>query len=447
MINAGRMLRGTEPYNEPKNDLDRCAMEHDAIFNRNNNTEKDVREADIKFRECASKIKDKKLKYFFELQLAQVSKAVVKSKEILEDIGILPPDFYANINKSITDINRTLAKNHTIPSTKEEQQNMDKNFWYIQLMSIFRVGLEIILPILTRIGTQKIISPNTEKLIDKVKSLNININLLARVPENIKRIFVFLTNLLITGNDVSVIKKEFLSLGAQYIVSFMKGLLTDSDLFGTGVSGVLVKYGYTRVAEVLLDYFLSRVSTEFASDQWREGNVITKEELELIMKGEDPAINQATLKRDTEFTDVYKMSTQNVRVREIIAIFNYNLESLTNRQKIERFGNFNRAIIQIRNKKDYRDSVFNIIYILLNGTIQNKIVADITVEKLRNILEQKISQDDIRTIIDRPKMLENLEKIKNFPFDRLTLETYTYMSLINYILEDITSKNLEDLLS
>ena len=40
MINAGRKPVGTEPYNIPINELDRCAMEHDSVFSRNNNTEK-----------------------------------------------------------------------------------------------------------------------------------------------------------------------------------------------------------------------------------------------------------------------------------------------------------------------------------------------------------------------------------------------------------------------
>ena len=121
MISAGRKPVGTEPYNIPINELDRCAYEHDAVFSRNNNAEKNIRDADIKFRECASKIKDANLKYYIQIQLA---KTAIGLKEFGEDIGIIKPELFAYINKSVKDLNLTLAKNHTIPSTKEEQQEI-----------------------------------------------------------------------------------------------------------------------------------------------------------------------------------------------------------------------------------------------------------------------------------------------------------------------------------
>lgn len=432
IINAGRPLVGTEPYNVPINELDRCAFEHDAVFTRNNNTEKKIRDADIKFRECSDKIKDPKLKYY---ALIQFSKSVIGLKEFGEDMGFIKPELYANINKNINDLNLTLAKNHTIPSTKEEQQQEDRNFYIFTLLSYLRVPFEFMIPIATRIGT--------DKLLKKIKSLNID--LMTIVPGWAKPVVEFVVNRLIGRRNFSVITKEITNLATSQIVTFIKGVITDTDLFGTGVSGLFLKYGYTQVVQFLIDNFLIRLSTQWGSNAWRERNIMTREELEQIAEGRDPAILEATMKANTEFTKNFDLSIQNVRVREIVDIFNDNINNLSNREKIARFGNFNRAIIQLRNKLGPNKSIFNIIYILLNGTIKNSLVADITVDRLRTILNQKISRDDFDTILSRNRVVENFEEYYDFPIDGF--QNYTYMEFINYILNAITTKNLGDLLS
>jgi hypothetical protein len=94
MINAGRTPVGTEPYDKPINELDKCAMDHDAVFSRNNNTPQTIRNADIRFRNCASEIKDANLKYYIQIQLAR---AAILTKQYGEDAGLISPNMFANI--------------------------------------------------------------------------------------------------------------------------------------------------------------------------------------------------------------------------------------------------------------------------------------------------------------------------------------------------------------
>ena len=431
MINAGRTPVGKEPYNVPVNEVDKCAYEHDAIFSRNNNTEKNIRDADIKFRECCDNIKDPKLLYYAEIQLY---KSIIGLKEFSEDLGIIKPELFANINKNITDLNNTLAKNHTIPSTKEEQQEDDRNFWYGIFMLLFRISANVILE-----GAQQL---TTRELIERTK----NKNLIKYFPDRLKPF--------LTDTAERFIRREQATRISGYLVgnagqTFINYLFESADFFGLGVKGqflktAIEKIGYDKIANYFMDNFLLKLDIMFASDSWRERNVMTKEELELIIKGEDPAIHTAEQEADTQFKDAFGFSVQNTRAREIIELFN-NIQNLTNNEKIQRFGQFNRAIIQIRNR--YRSSLFNIVYILLNGTIQSSLVADITVERLRNILNQRISESDIDTLLSRPRLILKLENTFNFQYDREVFRQYTYMEFIDKFLELFTLNGLEELLS
>lgn len=432
MISAGRKPVGTEPYNIPINELDRCAYEHDAIFSRNNNSEKNIRDADIKFRECASKIKDANLKYYIQIQLA---KNAIGLKEFGEDIGVIKPELFAYINKSVKDLNLTLAKNHTIPSTKEEQQDEDRNFFIASLMIFFRVGADLIIPIGTRL--------TTEQLIKKVKSLNID--LMTRIHPSIRPIFEFLVNRLMGRRDISEITKQLVNLGSLEVSTFIEGLLKNSDVFGTGVTGKILKYGYTSIAQALIDNYLTKLSTQWGSNSWRERNVMTSEELDKLIRGEDPEIFRANMQREAAMTDLLGLSLRNSRIVEILNLFK-NIENLTNRQKIERFGNFYRAIIKIRNIRP--NSVLNVIYLLLNGSYRNQFVGDITLEKLREILNQKLSNVDISTLLLRRDLITKFEEFAITNVDELYLREYTYMELIDIILFPLTLKySLKELLS
>lgn len=437
MINAGRKPVGKEPYNKPVNEIDRCAYEHDSVFARNNNTEKNIRDADKKFRECADKIKDPKLSYYAEIQFY---KSIIKTKEIFEDIGIISPGLFANINRSIDDLNMTLAKNHTIPSTKEEQQQVDRNFWIASLLIGFKligklaVDL-IVIPTGTRLTTQKLI-----KLVKRI-----NIDLMTRIPVGLRPMFEFLVNRLMARQDISEINKKLVDLSFATVQNFIESLLQYSNLFGTGVTGMIVKYGVQPVAQAIIDNFLTRLSTQFGSDSWRERNIMTGEELKKIIEGEDPEIFKADAERNTFMTNMLGFGLRNARIVEIINLFR-NIENLTNRQKIERFGNFYRAIIQIRNRKP--DSVLNVIYLLLTGSHAREFVGDITLEKLRVILNLKLTNVDIDTLLSRRDLLEKYDKLtKSGTVDELFLRQFTYMELIDYILITLPSKGLLELLS
>jgi len=435
MISAGRKPVGTEPYNIPINELDRCAYEHDAVFSKNNNSEKSIRDADIKFRECASKIKDANLKYYIQIQLA---KTAIGLKEFGEDIGIIKPELFAYINKSVKDLNQTLAKNHTIPSTKEEQQEEDRKFYIVALMGFFRIGLDFIIPILTRIGT--------EKLIKRLKDINIE-DLMTRIHPSIRPMIEFVVNLLIGRRDVRKITKELANLGSSQIVTFLKGLITDSDFFGTGITGLLVKYGYTTIVQVIFDNFLTKLSTQFGSNSWRERNIMTADELKKIIEGEDPALFETELGREEYLTDLLGFDAQDPRIIEITNLFR-DIENLSNREKISRFGNFYRAIIQIRNREP--DSILTVVYILLKRALGNQFVGDVTLEKLRELLNKKISNDVIRTLFNRNDLIEKLNKLQFISgLDELAIRQFTYIEFIDYMLEDlaITPDTLEKLLS
>jgi len=248
-------------------------------------------------------------------------------------------------------------------------------------------------------------------------------------------------------NNRRSFSKEVITGGGQ---AFIHYLLSYTDFFASGVTENVIlafaeKIGYDKLANLIMDNLLLRISTWFATDSWRERNIMTREELEQIVKGEDPAIHTAQQEADSEFEEAFGFSVEDTRAREIINLFN-NIDNLTNNQKIQRFGQFNRAIIQIRNR--YRSSLFNIVYILLNGTIQSSLVADITVERLRNILNQRISEPDIDTLLSRPILILKLENTFNFQYDREVFREFTYMEFIDkFLKEQFTQNGLEELLS
>lgn len=433
MLNAGRMLRGTEPYNEPIDDLDRCAMEHDAIFARNNNTEKDIRDADIKFRECASKIKDPKLLYYATIQASQ---SIIKTKEFSEDIGIISPDLFANINRSIDDLNMTLAKNHTIPSTKEEQQQVDRNFWILALMLGFRVATDlIVIPVGTRLTTEGLI-----KL-----SKKININLMTRVPVGLRPMIEFLVNRLMGRQTASQITKQLVDFGLPAIQSFL-GSLFEYDFFGTGVPGQFAKYGLYKIAQIIIDNLLTRISTQFGSNSWRERNIMTAEEIDEIIEGRGADIYRAETQRYQEIGRFIGLDLNNARIIALTNIFR-NIENLSNREKIAKFGNFYRDIIKVRNERE--DGILTVVYILLTGSYRTQFVAEITVEKLREILNKKISFYDIRILLNNEILIDKLKRLFDINIlDDQFLMQYSYIDFIDMILKrlTITQKGLKDLL-
>ena len=433
MISAGRKPVGTEPYNIPINELDRCAYEHDAVFSRNNNSEKNIRDADIKFRECASKIKDANLKYYIQIQLA---KTAIGLKEFGEDIGIIKPELFAYINKSVKDLNQTLAKNHTIPSTKEEQQQEDRNFYIAYLMLFFRIGANTILS-----GAGQL---TTRQLIERTK----NINLINYIP-NILRPFITNTAEFFMSREQARQISQVAIGGGQTLINY---LLNSKDFFGLGVYGKLIqtaieKIGYDKLANLIMDNLLLKLSTSFASDSWRERNIMTADELKKIIEGEDPAYIETELDQQEYLTDMLGFDSQDPRIIEIFNLFN-NIENLTNREKISRFGNFYRAVIQIRNREP--DSILTVVYILLNRALGNRFVGDITLKTLREILNQPIGINNIRTIFNRQNLVEKLDKLHFVPsLDEFALSRYTYIEFIDAMFSDlnITPGTLEELLS
>jgi len=433
MISAGRKPVGTEPYNIPINELDRCAYNHDAVFSRNNNTEKNIRDADIKFRECASNIKDAKLKYYIEIQLA---KTAIGLKEFGEDIGVISPELFAYINKSVKDLNQTLAKNHTIPSTKEEQQQEDRNFYIGYLMLFFRIGANIILS-----GAQQL---TTRQLIERTK----NKNLINYIPNILRPLLTNTAEFFMSREQARRISEVTIG-GGQTLINY---LLDSKDFFGLGVTGKLIKaviekIGYDKLASLLMDNLLLKLSTSFASDSWRERNIMTADELKKIIEGKDPEYLETELRQEKYLTDLLGFDAQDPRIIEITNLFR-DIENLSNREKISRFGNFYRAIIQIRNREP--ESILTVVYILLKGALGNQFVGDITLEKLREFLNKNISNDVIRTLFNRNDLIEKLNKLQFIPgLDELAIRQFTYIQFIDAMFEDlaITPDTLEKLLS
>ena len=433
MINAGRKPVGTEPYNVPINGLDRCAYDHDAVFSRNNNTEKNIRDADIKFRACASEIKDANLKYYIQIQLA---KTAIGLKEFGEDIGIIKPELFAYINKSVKDLNQTLAKNHTIPSTKEEQQQEDRNFYIGYLMLFFRLSANIILS-----GAQQL---TTRQLIERTK----NKNLINYIPNILRPLLTNTAEFFMSREQARRISEVTIG-GGQTLINY---LLDSTDFFGLGVTGKLIKaviekIGYDKLASLLMDNLLLKLSTSLASDSWRERNIMTKEELEKIIEGEDPEYIETELGREEYLTDLLGFDAQDPRIIEIFNLFN-NIENLSNREKISRFGNFYRAVIQIRNREP--DSILTVVYILLNRALGKRFVGDITLKTLREILNQPIGINNIRLLFNRQNLVEKLDKLHFVPsLDEFALSRYTYIQFIDAMFDDlnIVPSTLEELLS
>ena len=56
MKKAGRKPVGTKPYNKPKDNLDKCGVEHDRVYARKDATAAQIKQADRVFQKCAQEI-------------------------------------------------------------------------------------------------------------------------------------------------------------------------------------------------------------------------------------------------------------------------------------------------------------------------------------------------------------------------------------------------------
>ena len=174
---------------------------------------------------------------------------------------------------------------------------------------------------------------------------------------------------------------------------------------------------------------------------------MTADELKKIIEREDPEYIETELDQQEYLTDMLGFDAQDPRIIEITNLFR-NIENLSNREKISRFGNFYRAIIQIRNREP--ESILTVVYILLKGALGNQFVGDITLEKLREFLNKKISNDVIRTLFNRNNLIEKLDKLQFISgLDELAIRQFTYIEFIDAMFEDlaITPDTLQKLLS
>ena len=56
MKKAGRKVVGTKPYDKPKDNLDKCGVEHDRVYARKDATAAQIKQADRVFQKCAQEI-------------------------------------------------------------------------------------------------------------------------------------------------------------------------------------------------------------------------------------------------------------------------------------------------------------------------------------------------------------------------------------------------------
>ena len=276
---------------------------------------------------------------------------------------------------------------------------------------------------------------------------SLNIDLMTRIHPSIRPIFEFLVNRLMGRRDISEITKQLVNLGSSELSTFIEGLLKNSDVFGTGVTGKILKYGYTSIAQALIDNYLTKLSTQFGSNSWRERNIMTAEELDKIIEGKGADIFRAETQRNQEIGRLIGFDLNNARIIALTNLFRFT-ENLSNKEKISKFGSFYRDIIKVRNERD--EGILTVVYQLLTGSYRTQFVGDITIEKLREILNQRISNDDIRILLNRPILIDKLKRLFNINIlDEQFLRQYTYIQLIDMILNrlTITENGLKNLLS
>ena len=94
MKKAGRKPVGTKPYNKPKDNLDKCGVEHDRVYARKNATAAEVKEADRVFQKCAQEVDYKKDGIPTKLR-SIAARAGFEGKIAIESLGLVRKGSFA----------------------------------------------------------------------------------------------------------------------------------------------------------------------------------------------------------------------------------------------------------------------------------------------------------------------------------------------------------------
>ena len=119
MKKAGRKPGGTKPYNKPKDNLDKCGVEHDRVYARKAATAAQVKQAARVFQECAKKINFEKDGISTKLR-SLAARAGFEGKIAIESLGVVRKgsfssggDKQSTFGKKLNQIGRTLgSKKH-----------------------------------------------------------------------------------------------------------------------------------------------------------------------------------------------------------------------------------------------------------------------------------------------------------------------------------------------
>ena len=325
MERAGLEPVGSYPYNEPINDLDRAAFEHDRVFSDLNATVEQVREADIAFIEKAKNIEPGIMQYI-ELQLAggpafstnryaqeQLAANSIRLKVAAEDAGLVREGLFSQAAQREF-VKAVYGRNETLPKDIDHA-----SFWGWVVDSYFR-------------GTKWL--KEEAKEAGLTTGVSVGITLASRLAQRrripyvgsaIDRLINFMARRLTQNPN----PEEFIR-GAESILETISEQVVQSWFDDWGNVGELAqiagRYGVREVVMALIDKLPDWIALNIKSEDWVNRGAITEEDIKETMRRRPPdgvrrgdlSISETAIFRDA-MRDIANQ-TPAQRIRNVLTI-------------------------------------------------------------------------------------------------------------------------------
>lgn len=431
MQKAGRKPVGTEPYDQPINHLDACAMEHDRVFSDPLTTKQQARDADRMFLKCLySEPRPYSVYVWARASVANMAaRFAISTKMTAEDLGFINKGAFSTASgispeedKKREEMQRgNITKVNETQTEDKEDPDFLSNMWIAILARFMDIQ-----PVLKALGLN-VAAPFT-------------LNMLVRAVKNYKRgplqrtvasrvVGDFLYNVA-EGLRRSLGGDDAMQKAAELMVVLVTGSSLDdftaiSDLLpdnfsptGRAVAQAGSSFLGVRAITALFDnYFVNLLpqwlTSSIRDDAFYAGERITPEDIQTYQTtGSTNLAEQqfVTSKYPTSMIRTIGMPPNDPALRKLI-LATYNVASVARRTRAVRAMTFITDLQEIHRKRNYSTgTIMDVLSTVISDAPEipsafNRLGDDlragrsVTLEDVQNILDQPISRNAVNTIL------------------------------------------------
>lgn len=417
MERAGRKPRGTYPYDEPFNDVDACAMEHDRIFTKQGTTKEDAEQADRVFEKCL--YEKPRTQQVYTEAIRDMAAMAIKIKGYALSVSGSDDPFLAKKEQleKVVNNNFQVAVDETnmeIDSALEQS-----NYWIITLMYYLQI------PALTRIGIQTGVKLTATVLTQAARLYarrRIDVSQYVANPIVRNEWIAKLAGILRISHHARRAMLEHVSAligtgGGETVNEAIGALFETSTMRGTIASNTLRQVAHDILLKRMEGYF-DWYEEGWKSDEWRAQNVITeqtvREQADRSTSTRDDLRDLVSPERPTAFSNRYGISRDNDNMKEM-----RKLMSQTYQSSAEKGDAIIKILTELRLESTTtknKNSIIPVLKEILNNA-NNNIMAEmysyqsstssLRLKTIERILSRKLIPQDISSFLKIESLLKN----------------------------------------